>query len=112
MAKFFGKIGFGETVDVGNDIYEPKIKEREYYGDVLRHMMKNQPSEYLNDNITISNSISIVADPYAYENFHNMKYVIFNNVNENVKWKIENVELQYPRLILNIGGMYNEQQES
>ena len=57
----------------------------------------------INDDININNSISIVADPYAYENFHNMRYAIL----EGVKWKITNVEINRPRLILTIGGVYN-----
>ena len=103
MAKFFGKIGYAETVETTPAVWEEKITEREYFGDLIRNTRSLQSGEQLNDNINISNEISIVADPFAYENFHSMRYVEFMNA----KWKISSVEVQYPRLILSIGGLYN-----
>lgn len=103
MAKFFGKIGYAETVETTPGVWEEKITEREYFGDLIRNTRSLQSGEQLNDNINISNEISIVADPFAYENFHSMRYVEFMNA----KWKISSVEVQYPRLILSVGGLYN-----
>ena len=103
MAKFFGKIGYAETVETTPGVWEEKITEREYFGDLIRNTRSLQSGEQLNDNINISNEISIVADPFAYENFHSMRYVEFMNA----KWKISNVDVQYPRLILSVGGLYN-----
>ena len=74
MAKFYGKIGYAVRMDK------------------------------LNDDVNISNEISIVADPFAYQNFHAMRYVEFMGA----KWKISSVEVQYPRLILTVGGVYND----
>ena len=73
---------------------------------MLRSINKFQSSERLNDNINISNEVSIVADPYARDNFHLMRYVRFDM--SDAKWKITSVEVQFPRLILTIGGVYNE----
>ena len=103
MAKFFGKIGYAETVETTPGVWEEKITEREYFGDLIRNTRSLQSGEQLNDNINISNEISIVADPFAYENFYSMRYVEFMNA----KWKISSVEVQYPRLILSVGGLYN-----
>lgn len=103
MAKFFGKIGYAETVETTPGVWEEKITEREYFGDLIRNTRSLQSGEKLNDNINISNEISIVADPFAYENFHSMRYVEFMNAT----WKIESVDVQYPRLTLSIGGLYN-----
>ena len=103
MAKFFGKIGYAETVETTPGVWEEKITEREYFGDLIRNTRSLQSGEQLNDNINISNEISIVADPFAYENFHSMRYVEFMNA----KWKISSVDVQYPRLILSVGGSYN-----
>ena len=74
-----------------------------YYGELIRNTRKLQSTEYLNDDINISNEISILADPFAYANFHSMRYVDFMGA----KWKIISVEVQYPRLILTVGGVYN-----
>ena len=103
MAKFFGKIGYAETVETTPGVWEEKITEREYFGDLIRNTRSLQSGEQLNDDINISNEISIVADPFAYENFHSMRYVEFMNA----KWKISSVDVQYPRLILSVGGLYN-----
>lgn len=106
MAKFFGTIGFNEgTVETTPGVWEQQIVERQYYGDLIRNNRRLQPSNGLNDNINISNEISIVADPYANANFHSMRYVEFMGT----KWKIANVDVQFPRLILTLGGVWNEQ---
>jgi hypothetical protein len=104
MAKFYGVIGYAETVETRPGIWEKQITERHYYGDVTRNTRRLQSSDKLNDDINISNEISIVADPFANQNFHSMAYVEFMGA----KWKITNVEVQYPRLILSIGDVYND----
>lgn len=103
MAKWFGKIGYSETVETDPGIWTEKITEREYYGDVYRNSRTFQNSGSVNDDINVNNSISIVADPFAYQNFHNIKYVEFMGT----LWKAYNIEVQYPRLSLTIGGVYN-----
>ena len=105
MAKFYGVIGYGESFESERGVWENKIVERSYYGDLIRNTSRFQISDGVNDNINVNNNISIVADPYANENFQHMLYVKFMGA----KWKITNVEVQYPRLILTIGGVYNGQ---
>lgn len=105
MAKFYGAIGYAETVKGKPGVYKDKITERMYHGDLIRNTRRLQTADQLNDNINVANEISIVSDPFANENFHSMRYVEFMGA----KWKITNVEVQYPRLILTIGGVYNAQ---
>lgn len=103
MAKFYGEIGYAETVETVPGVWEEQITNRNYYCELTRNTRRLQSADQLNDNINVSNEISIVADPYAYQNFHSMRYVVFMGT----KWKISNVEVQYPRLILTLGGIYN-----
>lgn len=103
MAKFYGAIGFANQVETNPGVWEEKITEHNYFGDIGRNTRRLQSTNQLNDDINIANEISIVADPYANENFHSMRYVTF----QGAKWKISNVEVQYPRLILTVGGLYN-----
>ena len=103
MAKWFGNIGFAEAKETSPGVWSEEIVDHEYYGDVLRNSRRLQASDKLNDDINISNEISIVADPFANNNFHSMKYIEFMGA----KWKITNVEVKYPRLVLTIGGLYN-----
>jgi hypothetical protein len=105
MAKFYGKIGYASTVETKPGVYEEQIVERSYYGDLIRNTRRLQSADKVNDDINISNEISIVADPYATNNFHTMRYAVFMGT----KWKISNVEVSYPRLILTLGGVYNGQ---
>ena len=103
MAKFYGVVGYSKTVEVKPGIWQEQIVEHFYYGDITRVTGGFQPSGRVNDDINISNAISIVADPFARENFQYMRYVELNGV----KWKITNVEIQTPRLLLTVGGVYN-----
>ena len=103
MAKYYGKIGYAETVETNPGVWTEQITERSYYGDMIRNTRRLQSAEQVNDNINIANDLSIIADPYAINNFHTMRYAEFMGT----KWKISNVEVQYPRLILTLGGLYN-----
>ena len=104
MAKFCGVIGYAVTKETEPGIWEEQIVEVEYFGDVIRNSRGFRGSAKVNDDINISNQISIIADPFANNNFHAMKYVVFMGA----KWKISEVTVQYPRLVLTIGGLYNE----
>lgn len=103
MAKFYGKIGYGVTEEVRPGVWEEVVIERPYYGDVNRNRRRWASSERLNDNLDVTNEISIVADPYAYKHFHTIRYVEWMDA----RWKISDVEVEYPRLKLVIGGVYN-----
>ena len=105
MAKFYGEIGFGVTEETKPGVWKTHIVDRPYYGDLLRNSRRLEGSSQVNSDINISNEISIVADPFARENFHSMRYVNFMGA----KWKVTSVEVQYPRLILTVGGVWNEQ---
>ena len=103
MAKFYGVIGYAETVQTAPGVWEEVITERKYYGDLVRNTRRLQSADQVNDSVTINNEISITSDPYANENFHSMRYVEFMGA----KWKVSNIEVQYPRLLLTLGGLYN-----
>lgn len=105
MAKFYGEIGYGETVETpaGSGIHELVITERTYIGDVVRNVRKVQPGEDLNSDLSVDNSISIVADPYASQHIFAIRYVRWMGV----LWTVPTVEVQSPRLLLRLGGVYN-----
>lgn len=104
MTKFFGKIGYAMTQETKPGVWTDQIIEHEYYGDLLRNSYRFQTSDKVNDDVLIANEFSIIADSFAKDNFHLMKYIEF----EGTKWKITNVEVRYPRLNLTVGGIYNE----
>lgn len=103
MNKYYGRIGYGVTEETSPGVWESKIVERCYYGDIVRAALRMQNGTSINDDIAVSNQISIVADPFAYQNFQNMKYASYMGT----LWKITSVDIQSPRLVLSIGGEYN-----
>ena len=103
MTRWCGVIGYAETLEIEPGVWSEEFTERKYYGDLLRNSRRLQVSQQINDDITISNQISILADPYAVQHFHAIRYAeLFGT-----KWKVSSVEVQYPRLILELGGIYN-----
>jgi predicted transposase YbfD/YdcC len=103
MAKFHGVIGYAIQVETVPGVWEDQIIERNYRGDVLQNMNRWQSSEQVNDNFAIDNKLSIISDPFAYENFQHIKYIRWMGAN----WKVTKVEILRPRLILTTGGVYN-----
>jgi hypothetical protein len=105
MAKFYGEIGYGESVEKpsGSGVFVDSITEVAYYGDVIRNTRKLASGESLNDDISVGNSISIVADEYATQHFFAIRYIRW----EGVLWTVSSVEVQSPRLILALGSVYN-----
>lgn len=104
MSKFYGPIGYAIPIETRPGFWEDNIEERMYFGDELRNSSRWAPSsDSTNDDLTIDAQLSIVADPFAMNHFHSMKYVGWMGT----LWKITKVEPRYPRLILSVGGVYN-----
>ena len=107
MAKFYGQIGFVKTEEeAGTGITTSNVFERDYYGDVNRVVRRWEAGQKINDDININNEISVLSDPFVTENIPWIRYVRWNNA----AWKVTTVEVQYPRLVLSIGGVYNGEQ--
>jgi hypothetical protein len=103
MAKYHGRIGYGETVESAPGVWVDTIVEHSYYGDVIRNTRKLTDGENLNKDLTVGNSISIVADAYANEHFFAIRYVEWAGT----LWTVSDVEVQAPRLLLRLGEVYN-----
>ena len=102
--KWSGKIGFAEdTGETAPSVFAERIAERSYYGDVLELGRQMQGSDQINEDVTVGNSLSVVADPFAQNNLYAMRYVTFCGQ----RWKITNVKVQYPRVVLTLGGIWN-----
>ena len=104
MTKYHGYVGYAVDVEAYPGVWEEQISEHEYFGDVLKNRINMQQGSVVNAKITISNSISIIADPFAFEHVYAMRYVTYLGK----KWSIVNVSIERPRLILTLGGLYNE----
>lgn len=103
MAKWCGKVGFAITKETKPGVWKEIPEEHTYYGDLIKDTRRYSTPSTLNDNLDISNQISILGDAFAYNHFHTMRYVELYGA----RWKVTTVEVQRPRLILSIGGVYN-----
>lgn len=103
MAKFYGKVGFVVDEETAPDVHVEKPIARYYMGDVIRNIKKATSGEGINDNIDINNQVSIIADEFAFSHFFAMRYVEWMGA----CWNVQSVEVQHPRLIISIGGVYN-----
>lgn len=105
MAKFYGQVGFVKTVEdpPESGVWDEEVIERDYYGDVLSINRRWENAQKVIDDINITNRISILSDPFVNQNIPWIRYVVWNSA----RWKVSNVEVQYPRLILSLGGVYN-----
>lgn len=106
MGKFHGYIGFTEQYELRPGVWDDRIVEKECFGNTLSASFMNTSSSEVNDNLKLDNRISIIGNTYTLENFRFMKYITYMGV----KWAITKVDVQYPRLVLTIGGVYNAQQ--
>lgn len=103
MAKWFGKIAYSINTEIEPGVWLPVEEEREYYGDIITDRRLRQSSDGVNDNLNISHKISILSDPFVVQNCSNITYVEIMGI----KWKVTDIEVQYPRLLLSVGGVYN-----
>lgn len=106
MAKFYGPIGYVEMVETKPGVWEERVTEHNHYGDVIRNTRRFQSADKQTDDIVINNQISILVDPYAIDNLQRIRYVEFMGA----KWEVSDVNVEYPRLILTLGGVYNGRQ--
>lgn len=103
MAKFHGTIGFVTTESTGPGVFEEVVTEKSYTGDILRNSRRWEDNQKVISDLTIENRFSIIADSFAIDNTPNMRYItVFGS-----RWKISSIEIQRPRIILTVGGVYN-----
>ncbi len=103
--KWFGEIGFNEVVEVERGVYMPKVVPRSFYGDVLRDFWKEQQLDKINDDLHISNKLSVISDDYLQNNVHKIAYVTFGGA----KWTVSGVTVDFPRITLELGPLYLEE---
>lgn len=103
MARFYGNVGFCYAVEGEHSVSEDVAVEHPYYGDVLQFSSRFTSADKVLDDLTLNNRISIIADAFANEHFHQIKYVEYMGA----RWEVTNVTVERPRLILSFGGVYN-----
>lgn len=103
MAKFFGDVGFSSMVKTAPGVMAEQDVVRSYYGDEILISTKWNSGEKINDDLTATSKISIVADGFAYQNFSGIRWVKWLGQ----KWKVTSAQVERPRIILTLGEVYN-----
>ena len=103
MARYFGKVGYGQDVETTPGVWQTQITERQYFGDIVRDFRRLQEAEKVNKDLTTSTTVSIMSDSYANENVSAIRYAEWKGV----LWEVTNIDEEHPRLILQLGGKYN-----
>lgn len=103
MAKFYGEVGYAISTETAPGVWVDEIVERNYRGDILLDQRRWQPADQVNDNINVDNKVSIMADPYMYENLDTIRYVSLYGT----KWKVKTITILRPRIDIYLGGVYN-----
>lgn len=104
MAKFFGNIGFVYTEEVTPGVWKSIARDVPYYGEVLNNWSKRwNGSNDINDDLELNNTISILFDEFASQHLHHIKYIWYMGT----RWKVTMAEIEYPRILLTLGGEYN-----
>ncbi len=109
--KYSGNAGFRITdVEVEPDVFEPQVVVKKVRGDVVtsRYHHDQNGDKSTIDNIRITNQISLVADQFFMKHISNLLYV----ESQGVKWNVESFTIKPPRVILDLGGVYNEQKNA
>lgn len=103
MARYYGKVGFiGETTETSPGIWEELLEARPYYGDVVRNVRRTDGGTQVNATVSVANQISVVADAFAFDHIYAIRYVEWGSTS----WEVTSVEVEHPRLVLTLGGVY------
>ena len=105
MPRYYGNIGFQEQVETAPGVWREKIVERQYRGEITRNQLRWNSGSEMNDDLRIDNAISIVFDPYLEKHISSIRYVTWMGS----KWKVTSLSIQRPRVVLQLGGLYNDQ---
>lgn len=104
MSKYYGDIGYVKVSEISPGVWtESDFVKLPYAGDVVRLSRRFENGESVNDNLNVNHRFSIVSDPYALEHMNDMRWIEWMGS----KWKITEVEVEHPRLIISVGGVYN-----
>lgn len=103
MNKWYGAIGYISTVETEPGVWKEVVTETKLYGDVLEQTSRWNSSNKVNDDTDITARISVMADPYAYQNFSKIKFAEFMDA----MWEVKSASPKHPRLIITLGGVYS-----
>lgn len=107
MAKYYGMVGFSLQKETRPGVWQETIHEHPVFGDIYRNTQSTENGGTVNNSKVLNSQISFIADSFATENSSHIEYITYLGT----KWAVKSIEVQFPRLVLTIGGVYNEAQQ-
>lgn len=103
MTKYAGMVGFSSQVETSPGVWTDKPTERKMKGDVIRANATSKSGDKINDDVSLNHRISLVGASVPTQEYYNIKYVELDGF----KWEVSSIEVQRPRIIVTLGGMWN-----
>lgn len=102
MSRFSGKLGFVMTRETEEGVWLENSVELRVKGTIHSLYVRNDNSSSANTNLRLTNEISILMDTKIEEYLETLKYVVWKGS----KWEVQSIGVNYPRLTINLGGLY------
>lgn len=101
--KYSGKVGYAVQTETAPGVWTKEIKEVHMYGDTLSYGAQPVSSDKVNQDVALSNEISLMGNPIIFENLSTLEYLILSGI----KWEITSINLDPPRIKVALGGVWN-----
>jgi hypothetical protein len=109
MSKYAGLVGYVTQEESVPGVWSQVEKTSTMKGDIIRQSSTNgngariSDTGKINDDISLSHRVSLLGDAYAFNNYYAIKWIKIDGH----KWQVTSVELQRPRIIITVGGLWN-----
>lgn len=103
MAKFAGLVTYVVTKETVPGVWAEVAESVTMRGDIIRKGAVVQNGDKVNDDVVLNHRVSLVADDYALGNYQDIKRIQIDGR----EWNINNIEVQRPRIIVTVGGLWN-----
>lgn len=109
MSKFTGLVGFITQEESIPGVWSPIENSKKMRGDLISSSATNgngsriADSGKVNDDVSLNHRVSLLGDYYTFNNYLNIKWIQIGGR----KLEVSSIELQRPRVILTVGGLWN-----
>lgn len=102
MSRFSGKLGFINIRETEEGVWLEDRNEIPVKGTIRSLYVRNDNSSSVNTNLRLTNEVSILLDSKIQTYLETLKYVVWKGS----KWEVQSIGVNYPRLTINLGGLY------
>ena len=90
------------TRETAEGVWLEEFVEIPTKGTIRNLYVRNDNGSSVNTNLRLTNEISILMDSKIQTYIQTLKYVVWKGS----KWEVQSIGVNYPRLTINLGGLY------